>query len=172
VGVLGYSQAELHEIQSKWKLRFPPDLVELMRKQRPILGSRGFDWLTATDVEIQRKLDRPYEGFLFDVRKNDLWWPEWGEKPQSDAAQAARLMEVFAEAPKLIPLNANRYLPESPMERGNPVFSVQQSDVIYYGSNLSDWLTREARQFGDWTGLPAITAKEIPFWSEVVRRNE
>jgi hypothetical protein len=44
--------------------------------------------------------------------------------------------------------------------------------VIYYGSNLSDWLIRETHHNGDWTGLPAIIAKEIPFWSEVVRRNE
>lgn len=42
--VVGYSQAELEDIQDTWKLRFPPDLIELMRKNRPLLPS-GFDWL-------------------------------------------------------------------------------------------------------------------------------
>lgn len=132
---------------------------------------RAFDWIKTSEVEIQRMLDWPFEGFWFDVRENELWWHEWGAKPKSALEQKARLAEVFADTPKLIPLSGHRYLPEKPAERGNPVLSVHQSDVIYYGANLSDWFKREAVTNGDWTGLPPLVAKEIPFWSEAVRRN-
>lgn len=163
---MGYSQSELEAIQDKWRLRFPPDLVELMRERRP-LRSGGFDWLTMPAEEIKRALYWPFEGLLFDVQQNDVWWPEWGPMPKSAAEQAARLSEVFATAPKLIPLFGHRYLPETPKERGNPVFSVYQSDVIYYGADLADWLARE-----DGRRDPMRPPKEIPFWSEVVRRND
>jgi hypothetical protein len=79
---------------------------------------------------------------------------------------------VFAAAPRLIPLDGHRYLPETPHERGNPVFSVYQSDVIYYGADLADWVRRE--DLGWDVGIPIDPArppKEIPFWSEAVRRN-
>ncbi len=169
---MGYSQAELEGIQDRWKLRFPPDLVELMLKNRP-LRPGGFDWLTASAADIKRMLDWPFEGFLFDVRENDLWWPEWGPKPKSEADQAEKLAEVFAKAPKLIPLVGHRYLPETPAARGNPVLSVHHSDVIYYGAHLADWFVKEC---GGWDAGRSIDPmrppKEIPFWSEVVRRNK
>lgn len=113
-------------------------------------------------------LDWPYEGFLFDVRENELWWPEWGPKPKSQVEEAKQLTEVFAKAPKLIPLVGHRYLPETPFERGNPVFSVHQSDVIHYGADLADWLVRET---SGWDIEVMRMPKEIPFWSEAVRRN-
>jgi hypothetical protein len=63
---MGYTEAELEDIQKRWHLRFPPDLVEEMRQRRP-LRPRGFDWLEASDAEIERSLAWPYESFLFDV---------------------------------------------------------------------------------------------------------
>jgi hypothetical protein len=168
---VGYTQSELNQIQSEWKLRFPPDLVELMREQRP-LRSGGFDWLKTSPTKIERAINWPYEGFLFDVEENDLWWPEWGDKPASKSGRAARLEEVFAKAPRLIPLDGHRYLPETPFERSNPVFSVYQSDVIYYGADLADWIVKEGPGLGAGRAIdPNHPPKEIPFWSEVVRRN-
>lgn len=99
-----------------------------------------------------------------------MWWPEWGEKPKALLDQGKKLGEVIAKVPKLIPLDGHRYLPETPNERGNPVFSVYQSDVIYYGADLADWIVREER---GWEAGHAIDSahppKEIPFWSEMVR---
>jgi hypothetical protein len=164
---VGYTQAELEDIQDRWKLRFPPDLTELMRSRRPLLHS--FDWFKTSEAEIKRILDWPFGGFWFDVREADLWWPEWGLKPKSLFDQAARLADIFAKVPRLIPLDGHRYLPETPTERGNPVFSVYQSDVIYYGADLADWLVRERGGTGRSID-PDHPPKEIPFWSETVRR--
>lgn len=168
---MGYSQAELEDIQDHWKLRFPPDLLELMRRRRPLMPG-GFDWLVSSPAEIQRILEWPLEGLWFDVQENGLWWPEWGEKPEAPLDQFNKLGDVVAKAPKLIPLYGHRYLPAAPHESGNPVFSVYQSDVIYYGADLEDWIAREVRGWGVGGAIdPAHPPKEIPFWSEMVRRN-
>ena len=44
----GYSDRELEEIQHRWKLTFPPDLLDLLRHQRSIgKGAGAFDWLSS-----------------------------------------------------------------------------------------------------------------------------
>jgi len=159
----GYTQAELDLAQEKYDLAFPPDLLALLRDRRPVTG---YDW-RADDVRIRQALDWPLEGLLFDLENNNLWWPEWGERPQSAKGRAEVLRSVVARAPKMIPLLSHRYLPMEPLEAGNPVFSVYQADVIYYGANLSDYFERE---FGDHSEPVADPIRRIPFWSDLVER--
>ena len=166
---MGYTDCELEEIQHRWQLDFPPDLVELLHEKRPLGdGPAAFDWLLSSAEQIQGRLDWPFDSFLFDVEHDQLWWPEWGPRPENAHDRRGQLANAFAKAPKLIPLFGHRYLPAEPCEAGNPVFSVYQSDVIYYGANLQDWLDRE---FGGWDAAPWPPLKRIRFWSEAVDRN-
>jgi hypothetical protein len=160
----GYTQAELDSAQRRFGLEFPADLIALLREKRP---ANGHDW--TNDVEIRRALAWPFEGLLFDVEQNHLWWPEWGARPTSADACKEVLRSIVSRAPKLIPLIAHRYLPEEPREQGNPVFSVYQADVIYYGANLTDYFEREFLGFNHrpWSQ----PTKRIPFWSDLVERN-
>ncbi len=160
----GYTQAELDIAQEKYGLSFPPDLVALLRDRRPVLG---YDW-RFDDIEIRTMLKWPLEGLLFDVEHGGLWWPEWGERPATEDARAEVVGKVVSEAPKLIPLVSHRYLPAEPHEAGNPVLSVYQSDVIYYGVNLTDYFERE---FGDPGRALPQGVKHIRFWSDLVERN-
>ncbi|MBV9989999.1 MAG: SMI1/KNR4 family protein [Alphaproteobacteria bacterium] len=167
----GYTQSELDDIQAKWGLRFPPDLVALYRQRRKVIETPGFDsfdWLAADDATVRDALDWPLGGFFFDVG-HGLWWPEWGPMPEENSAREARLREIFAQAPKLIPVCGHRYIPETPHEAGNPVFSVYQMDVIVYGADLADYIVHEN------TVGPRIfetpPAKMIPFWSRAVEFN-
>jgi hypothetical protein len=66
-------------------------------------------------------------------------------------------------------LISHRYLPEQPHEQGSPVFSVCQSDVIYYGANLEDYFEREFTRHDSRPWPDKI--KYIPFWSDLVERN-
>ena len=113
-------------------------------------------------------LDWPLEGLLFDVENNNLWWQEWGERPGGPAARAEVLRDIVRSAPKLVPLVSHRYLPCEPNEAGNPVFSIHQSDVVYYGSNLEDYF---AREFENTPSLLVGSPKHIRFWSTLVERN-
>jgi hypothetical protein len=114
-------------------------------------------------------LDWPFEGLLFDVERNKLWWPEWGERPTCADERSEVLRSVVSHAPKLIPLIGHRFLPEEPCESGNPVFCVHQADVIYYGADLNDYFEREfaGSDHRPWPDQ----IKHIRFWSDLVERN-
>jgi hypothetical protein len=115
----GYTQPELDRAQNRFALTFSPDLIALLRERRP---RNGHDW--NDEAAIRKMLAWPFEGLLFDVENSALWWPEWGKRPTEPEARTDVLRAVVARAPKLIPLFEHRYLPESPSEPGNPVFSV------------------------------------------------
>lgn len=170
----GYTQTELDGIQEKWDLRFPPDLVALLRTRRKVIEGRlsSFDWLEASDETIKQSLDWPFEGFLFDVQ-HGLWWPEWGDRPDEPDVAEDRLRAVFATAPRLIPVYGHRYIPEVPNENGNPIFSVWQMDVICYGANLEDYIRRELDpgSKGDCPDVSDPEVKRIPFWTRAVEFN-
>ena len=160
----GYSQNELDLAQEKFELTFPPDLIALFLERRPVWG---WDWRSDHE-EIRAMLKRPLEGLLFDVEHNMLWWPEWGERPASADARAEVVRDIVNQAPKLVPLVSHRYIPSEPNESGNPVFSIHQSDVVYYGANLADYFERE---FGSAKSPMTETVKSIRFWSKLVARN-
>jgi hypothetical protein len=154
---------KLDAAQEKYDLVFPPDLVAFFRDRRPVLG---WDWRT-DEVHIRRMLAWPFEGILFDV-EHGLWWRDWGERPETAAERAEALGAIIRGAPKLIPLFGHRYLPAEPHEAGNPVFSVYQTDVIYYGADLEDYFERE---FARTNHPPPRPSRHIRFWSDLVERN-
>ena len=156
----GYTQSELDDAQDAFSLRFPPDLIELFKRGR-LPG--GHDW-TSEREKIRRVLAWPLDGLLFDVEHNALWLSEWGERPATSADRADVVGRAVSAAPKLIPLFGHRFIPEEPHERGNPIFSVHQSDIIYYGSNLTNYIANEfsiPHQYAI-VGIP----KHIRFWSD------
>lgn len=148
----GYTQPELDHIQTQWKLRFPPDLVALMRERRLRVGwvvrsdtdlrRYPVDWISSPNHEIEEVLTQPIDSFLSSMERNKRWWPEWGEWPKTEAERHEKLSAVLADAPRLIPIDG-RYLPSEPYEEVNPVISIAGCDAIYYGANLQDWLARE-----------------------------
>ena len=165
-----YTKDQLDDVQAKWELRFPPDLVALFLERRPVSSSGHMvDWISDSDETIREALGWPLKGFWFDVEKSDFWWPEWGVRPTDRDERYAALKAAFDVAPTLIPIFAHRYIPAEPHETGNPVFSVWQTDVIYYGADLMDYFDREFGE-GKRGPLPA-DLKEIPFWSLAELRN-
>lgn len=160
----GYTADELDRAQSRFGLTFPSDLIELLLDRRPVGGT---DW--NNEAMVRSQLAWPFEGLLFDVEENGLWWPEWGGRPARQAERAEVLREVLHRAPKLIPIFGHRYLPATPGRAGNPVFSVYQSDIIHYGANLLDYIDREENGWASQAWPKDL--REIEFWSEMARRN-
>ncbi|MET1113060.1 MAG: SMI1/KNR4 family protein [Allosphingosinicella sp.] len=161
----GYTRAELERAEQRFGLRFPPDLAALLLERRP---AGGYDW-RSDDDPIRQALQWPLEGLLFDVEQDVLWWPEWGDRPATPGERAEVVTAIVEAAPRLIPIFHHRYIPESPHEAGNPIFSVMQSDIIYYGADLADYLRREFSPHPPRTpvGRPG---RHIPFWSDLVER--
>jgi hypothetical protein len=104
----------------------------------------------------------------FDISNNAFWLDSWGPKPPalSDAYAVARA--AVAQAPRLIPICGHRYLPDRPREAGNPVFSVYQTDIIYYGKDLFDYFCNEYRSFFGRREDFVVEGdlRHIEFWSD------
>jgi hypothetical protein len=98
----------------------------------------------------------------FDIEHNEFWLEEWGPKP-SELAEAFAIAQVaVAEAPTLIPIFSHRYIPDEPSLIGNPVFSVYQTDIIYYGADLAHYLVNEfSGGAAAWVEYPI---RPIEFW--------
>jgi|SRR5208282_387300 len=179
----GLSDDEINRTEKEYAINFPPDLRMLLKFVLPI--SEGFpnwrtglatrpitEWEDGTLVVRGHKLipisDRfawPSEGICFDVEKSDFWVDAWGPRPSSLSAALETAKKQIAATPRLIPIYEHRYIPSEPLTSGNPVFSVYQTDVIYYGNDLADYF---AREFG--VSRPEWAAKqprEIRFWSRL-----
>jgi hypothetical protein len=138
----GLTDSEVEHVENKFNFRFPPDLRAFLQAALPI-GERFPDWRSGNDDQLRERLNWPLHGLLFDVEHNAFWLAEWGPRPEllEDAFRIAT-SRVDA-APKLIPIYAHRFMPDRPQESGNPVFSVYQTDIIYYGFDLEDYLRHE-----------------------------
>jgi hypothetical protein len=161
----GLSQAEIQELEQKYGFVFPPDLKDFLMFALPI--SNGFlNWRQASNEEIVRSLSWPYEGMCFEIEQNSFWLKEWGRSPVSLDEAFAIARKAIEHAPTLIPINGHRYIPDRPCESGNPVFSVYQTDIIYYGRDLADYLGNEFRYyFGRSEYSLGSEIKHIEFWS-------
>jgi hypothetical protein len=157
---VGLTSEEFTEIEERWQLRFPPDLRSFLGFALPV-SDRFPNWRGDGDA-ITERLASPRRGIVFDVEQG-TWLDEWGDRPPDDASAHAKVLEQLAAAPMLIPVYAHRFIPAEPAEVGNPIFSVWQTDVIYYGNDLPEYFEREFR-----IPKPDSTRADprwIPFWS-------
>jgi len=164
----GLTDAEFQRIEGQFQIQFPPDLHALLANFLPL--NKGFvNWRddnTDNIKIIEDSLQWPLEGMIFDIEQNNFWYEKWGEKPNSLKLAVEKCKEMFLKVPKLIPIYSHRYIPMIPMETGNPIFSVYQTDIIYYGENLEAYLQNEfgINQCGE---ISLDSVKKIPFWSDL-----
>lgn len=164
----GLAPNEFPAIETEWKFRFPPDLREFLSLALPV-SAGWINWRTGDREAIRNALSWPLEGLCFDIERNAFWLNAWGERPAqlADAIDIAR--RAVNAAPTLIPICSHRYLPATPPEAGNPIFSVYQTDIIYYGADLLDYLQNEFRHhFGRGEHALSHDPRHIPFWSDLL----
>ena len=163
----GLSPAELTAAETRVGATFPPDLSAFLTSALP-QGKRFPNWRQLGGEALRQQLARPLEGLLFDVEHNKFWPDQWGPKPQALDAALQEVRSRFQSVPRMIPIYAHRYLPTAPCQQGNPVFSVWQTDIIFYGTNLRRYL---ACEFGPLSWREAVSGevREIDFWSELAR---
>jgi hypothetical protein len=164
----GLSRGEICQIEADYNFNFPPDLKEFLMFALPV-SPNFLNWRSASRDQIIARLSSPYEGIYFDIEHNGFWLEEWGIQPSSrfDAFQKAK--KAVKAAPKLIPIFGHRYIPDSPCKAGNPIFSVHQTDIIYYGTNLLNYIENEFFQYFGRGGYKLEgEIRKIDFWSDLV----
>jgi hypothetical protein len=138
----GLSDVEVQRAEESYGVRFPPDLRAFLQTALP-LGSPFPNWRIADDPIAREAESLVLRGILFDVEENGVWLPEWGQRPgQLDDAKAL-VAEHVKKAPRLIPIYGHRMMPDRPHLNSNPIFSIHQTDMIYYGFNLDDYFRHE-----------------------------
>jgi hypothetical protein len=158
----GLTDAEFDAIEHEFGFTFAADHRAFLASGLP--SGRGWpDWRGADRAALRDNLAWPVEGVLFDVAKNEFWYEGWGPKPSSsiDAVTAAR--GYLLTAPRMVPLYAHRYLPAGITD--HPVLSMYQTDIVYYGADLSDWLNRE---FAIGDPSPKLPKATVAFWRDLL----
>lgn len=158
----GLTETELRSAEKRLGVPFPPDLRGLLAHAAP-RGPQFVDWRDPGSDRIAERLAWPADSLGFDIEHSGFWLSRWGERPEAleDAKAIAR--DQVLGAPLLIPIYGHRYLPADPCTAGNPIFSVYQTDIIYYGNDLPAYLQAEFGVPNPWD-VPE-KPREIELWS-------
>lgn len=182
----GLTEEEIIQVEQQWSVRFPPDyrlflarlhtvnhpitLEDERRSQFPATYPAFHNWLTETE-RIQRQMDLLLEGILYDIERG-MWCASWGSRPATLQAQQAHVRALYEQAPRLIPLRFPfAFLLGEPVQSGNPVFSVFNTDMIVCHSDLYHYLCHFVGIEQPRTEILAKRAvyEAIPFWGGLLR---
>jgi hypothetical protein len=166
----GLSDAEFARIDEVHGFEFGTEHRELLSAVLPV-GKSWPDWRSDPRSQLQAQLDWPVDGVVFDVLSNSFWPASWGPKPPDAAAAEQLARDRLARVPRLVPVYAHRCLPAAPAPVPSPVFSVHQTDVIYYGNNLLDYVAREFL-LPPGQPLEKVPRPYIEFWSDLAEGAE
>jgi len=168
----GLSTLDIQLIEAKLGFLVPPDFALLLQNVRDPDGVL-FPWSRFTKPKYDESIAWILKGIEFDIRENSLWLKRWGARPAalSDALDIAR--SDFATWPKLLPVSGHRFLAAEPHRADNPVFSINQTDIIYYGANLAHYLIHEFVDHSDGSYVRHTHDQEIQrveIWSDFAER--
>lgn len=163
----GLDDNELKKIEYIYGIKFPKEYSSFLKTVLPI--SRGFyNWRnfdTSNINFIKGVMNKPFEGIINNLDEMD-WCDTWGDKPSCRQEYYSVIKKKLSKAPGLIPIFAHRYMPIYDAAFA-PVLSIYDLDIIYYGSNLEEYLENEFIN----KSIRNITFDSItpvPFWSDLI----
>ncbi|MFF5937905.1 hypothetical protein [Streptomyces sp. NPDC012508] len=160
----GLSERELDGIEARFGFTFAADHRVFLAAGLPLGSPSWPDWRDGDPADLAGRLSFPAEGVLFDVEHAGFWHPSWGTRPASRSEALSVARTELADVPQLVPVYGHRYLPGTAGEWGHPVLSVHQTDIIFYGNDLADYIRHE---FTGRAGSPGAEAT-VDFWSYFV----
>jgi hypothetical protein len=163
----GLSDEEVSRVQNRLAFVFGPEHREFIQTALPV-GKSWPDWRNDPDDDLRERLDWPADGVLFDVHNNGFWPASWGDRPDQEGARERGARAHLARVPRLVPVFSHRYLTADPQFRPSPVFSTYQTDVIFYGDDLLDYVAHEFHVHP----LHPSERTHVPFWSELAEGAE
>jgi hypothetical protein len=123
------------------------------------------DWRNDDPDDLRERLTWPVDGVLFDVG-HGYWNDAWGERPD-DRAEAIRTAHLkLDEVPRMVPIFSHRYLPAGRGTYGHPVLSMHQTDIIFYGTDLYDYIQREFDESRPGIDADWAPPEVVPFWRD------
>jgi hypothetical protein len=163
----GLAEDQVLQVEAEFGFTFDTDHRELLTLVTPLVDSWP-DWRAGMTAQMKRSLAWPADGVIWDAHNNAFWPKAWGRKPKSPDELDAAILQHLARVPKLVPLFGHRFVAAGPSQGSAPVFSVYQTDVVYYGENLPSYVAHELdipKRYG--TGIQ----RKIPFWSNLAEND-
>ena len=165
-GVPGLSPAEIASIEAQLGFRLPEDFAYLFQHlQDP--GRVLFPWSNFKKQEYDDMIRWVLRGIEFDIDRNKFWLERWGKRPAALSAALEIVRKDFESWPKLLPIHSHRFLAAEPCRRGNPVFSIMQTDIVYYGADLAHYLVNEFIDHDYVLHTHAQQILRIAIWSDL-----
>lgn len=100
----------------------------------------------------------------------------WHDFSEENVKQIKEAMEFAYEgkniprdAPKMVPIRGHRYIPALLDPEKLPVFSIYDEDVIIYGENLEDYISRELNPWERYEPVDINKCKYIQYWSDMCK---
>lgn len=141
-GACGLSPEQIASIEAQLGFRVPEDFAYLFQNlQDP--GGVFFPWSAFDKQRYDESIRWVLNGIEFDIQTNHIWLERWGKKPDTLPAALNIARKDFEAWPKLLPIFGHRFLAAEPCLTGNPVFSIMQTDIVYYGADLPHYLLNE-----------------------------
>ncbi|KQY62390.1 hypothetical protein [Nocardioides sp. Root140] len=158
----GLSELELTHIEDSLGFTFCPEHRRFLATALPS-GHGWPDWRLGSTEMLRADLDRVTEGVVCHV-EGGFWHPLWGKRPCRLDVAESRAWQQLVKLPTLVRLYGNRYMSSGSTAEPSPVFSAHETDVIYYGDNLLDYVAIE------FDGRPwhvSMPPNRVPFWSDI-----
>jgi hypothetical protein len=163
----GLTAAEFDDIEGRFGFEFADDHRAFLAVGLPV-GGRWPDWRHGDAEQLRSMLGWPVEGVLFDVERNAFWHDEWPTRPSLVGEALELAASLLAKVPQMVPVYSHRYLPAGRGSFGHPVLSMHRTDIIYYGTDLVDYVHQEfdaGRNRVDAQWQPRAT---VTFWRDLV----
>jgi hypothetical protein len=164
-GARGLSSEQIVSIEAQLGFRMPDDFAYLFQNlQDP--GRVLFPWSEFDKGNYDEKIKWVLRGVEFDIERNHLWLERWGTKPDALSTALNIARKDFDTWPRLLPIYGHRFLAAQPCRSGNPVLSIMQTDVIYYGADLPHYLLNEFVDHDYALHTHAQNIRKIDVWSD------
>lgn len=140
----GLTEEEIKKIEERYSIKFPKSLIDFYSIGLPT-GEGFVNWRDDSEnniIDIKKRLDRPFDGLIWGIEKNDFWVEGW-EKPNTLEAKKQKLLEKMKNEPKPIPIYIHRYILSAEGVDDPAVLSMHDDDIIVYGDNLLEYLDNE-----------------------------
>lgn len=162
----GLNSGEIDMIETLYDISFPNDLKTFYMSALPV-SNDFYNWrdISPENVcKIQWAFIKPVLSIAEGVDEVD-WNDKWGEEPTCNIIRREKIIQMVKDAPKLIPIYGHRYV--ATQYDNNPVLSICDLDIIYYGSNIKDYLYNEFK-LKAFENMGYAKIKPIDFWSDLL----
>lgn len=156
----GMTDEQIDLVQERYAIIFTPEHREFLRilhtidrkakvfedydsEEGPYYECSFFrNWLE-DDEDIKPRLNNVYDAISEDIKRNKFWLNSWGMRPETAEERMEIFNELYATAPKLVPVCGHRYQVADMSLEKRPVLSILGADIVYYGSDFRYYLLQE-----------------------------